>query len=373
MRYAQRRAALHSGYAPPPGLVAAMNSPSAHAGDQMSPANALLANTMRREKILDAFDDAFDARTMHRDAQAALAFNQSTLAYVIPTVFQKRFGQVRYAQLIPVNNSADRWAESIVYYSTEELGAAKFMSGGAFDVPNVEVDVTQYRQAVRLAAIGYSFSLEEQGQSGRSTVNMLERKTGAAVKAYDQMIDRTSMVGDSTVGFEGLINHSQVTPANVANNQAGTSRLWANKSTAEKLLDLTGCVNAAFSATRENFASNTLLLPPSALAEISSEDKSEQSDRSIKEYVMANHAAADQLGQLQIVPVAALETAGAGGTRRMVAYHRTPEVLELHIPMPFEFLPPHTASALHIEVAGAFRFAGVEVRHPTALTYRDGF
>lgn len=74
---------------------------------------------------------------------------------------------------------------------------------------------------------------------------------------------------------------------------------------------------------------------------------------------------------LTIRAVFGLETAGAGATRRMVAYRRDPGVVKMHIPMPLRWLQAEQR-LLKFEVPGIFRVGGVEVRRKDAMRYVDG-
>jgi hypothetical protein len=67
-----------------------------------------------------------------------------------------------------------------------------------------------------------------------------------------------------------------------------------------------------------------------------------------------------------------LDTAGAGGTARMVAYRRDPNVVKLHIPMPHRFLPVWQSGPIRWEVPGIFRLGGTDVRRPKEMLYVDG-
>jgi hypothetical protein len=67
-----------------------------------------------------------------------------------------------------------------------------------------------------------------------------------------------------------------------------------------------------------------------------------------------------------------LDTAGAGSTKRMVAYANREDVVKLHLPMPHRFLPVATANNIQFDVPGIFRTGGVEVLRPGAFRYLDG-
>jgi hypothetical protein len=75
---------------------------------------------------------------------------------------------------------------------------------------------------------------------------------------------------------------------------------------------------------------------------------------------------------LMIRTVRGLETAGAGGVARAIAYRRDPQILKLHLPMPFNFRSPMQVTALRFDVPGIFRTGGVEVRRPKSMQYLDG-
>ena len=56
----------------------------------------------------------------------------------------------------------------------------------------------------------------------------------------------------------------------------------------------------------------------------------------------------------------------------MVAYRRSPEVLKMHVPMPFRFLPAWQVGPILFEVPGIFRLGGVDIRRPKSVRYLDG-
>ena len=67
-----------------------------------------------------------------------------------------------------------------------------------------------------------------------------------------------------------------------------------------------------------------------------------------------------------------LETAGDGGTRRMVAYRRAPEVVRFWLPMPAMSLPLRSRSIMSYEGAILARTGGTQIRLTNAIRYADG-
>ena len=67
-----------------------------------------------------------------------------------------------------------------------------------------------------------------------------------------------------------------------------------------------------------------------------------------------------------------MDTAGVGGTTRLVAYRKDPEVLKLHMPMPHRFLPAWQSGPLRWDIPGVMRLGGLDVRLPKEVVYLDG-
>ena len=90
----------------------------------------------------------------------------------------------------------------------------------------------------------------------------------------------------------------------------------------------------------------------------------------ILQFLQANNAAGEGL---TILKSRALETAGTGGTARMVVYDNNPQVVRFHLPGPHTFLSPFQKSSMVYEVGGIMNVGGTEVRLPKAMAYRDSF
>jgi hypothetical protein len=75
---------------------------------------------------------------------------------------------------------------------------------------------------------------------------------------------------------------------------------------------------------------------------------------------------------LTILGIINLDTAGVGGTARMIAYRRDPTILKLHLPMPHRFLPVWQTGPMSYDIPGIFRVGSVEIRRPGAMAYVDG-
>ena len=116
---------------------------------------------------------------------------------------------------------------------------------------------------------------------------------------------------------------------------------------------------------------DTLLLPLSSYAFISTKRLDETMSMTVLEYVTKANIYTMQTNKpLRIRARRELETAGTSGHKRFITYKRDPEVLKLHLPMPLQFLAPQQVLMTFI-VPGMFRLGGLDIRRPGAFRYRD--
>ena len=125
-------------------------------------------------------------------------------------------------------------------------------------------------------------------------------------------------------------------------------------------------------ATNYIAAADTLLMSPER-RQILIQRRLEGTTMSLFQWVMQTNTYTAQTGQPMMVRAAhGLSTAGVGGTQRMVAYRRSPQVLKLHYPMPHQFLPARPQGVLRWVVPGIMRLGGLDIRRPMEMCYRDG-
>jgi hypothetical protein len=117
---------------------------------------------------------------------------------------------------------------------------------------------------------------------------------------------------------------------------------------------------------------DTILLPVQAMT-IAATKRIPNTMQSVLDYLTTKNVYTQITGRpLTIRAVRGLETAGQGGSGRMIAYRRDPQVLKAHIPMTHRFLPVWQTGPLIYDVPGIFRIAGLEIRRPKSVRYVDG-
>ena len=292
------------------------------------------------------------------DAPAALGFVVSQRSHIETEVLRKPYPAIRYAQLIPIDTSANPYAQSVTFFAQDSVGRAKFINGKGDDVPLVNITGSKFEQTVNMAGVGYSFSLEEIGAAQMMGTNLSSDGADAARLAYEQFVDEVAFVGDTTLGIEGLYNTTGITTA-----AAGAT--FAASTPQAVLAIINTALSAILTTTQGIEMADTIALPLAAYADIATRQLAPESDVTVLDFVRRANVYTTMTGQpLTIVGDRRLTT-------QMVVYRRDPGVLKMHMPMPLMFIPPQMVN-LEVKVLGMFRFAPVNIRRPGAMRYVTG-
>lgn len=306
------------------------------------------------------------------DMQQGLSFLIGQLTYIEPTVYAMQYPDVQYQDLVPIDNAADEWTKTVTYFSSDMVGRAEWFHAYGKDIPYADVERTKFETNVLMAGIGYEYNLEEINQARRLGIPLTNDKASAAKRAAEEFVDKIALRGDPATNFEGLINHSAPAAALVPNDGTAGSREFDDKTSTQVIRDLNTPLAAIWTSSNTIETADTVLLPLDTWMYLATTPLNADHEMTILQWFMANNAYTAQTGQpLRMRAVRGLETAGAGGTRRMIHYRRDPGVLKMHIPMPHRFLSPQQI-ILIFKVPGIMRLGGLDIRRPGAVRYSDG-
>lgn len=318
------------------------------------------------------FADKADA--FFSDAQVGYAFLSPQLLRIESEVYMTKYPSFDITRFMSVDSSGDMWDVGTLIYSMDSVGQAEFMAGGAFDMPYASNKMEQNTRNFHLAAIGYEWNTQELQRAAKLGRSLSSDKAMAAGLAADRFIYGIAMTGktprgEAEKGWTGFVNDAGVPSAQVANDGTGPSRLWSAKTPDQILRDINDALTAVETNSAETMVADTLALPTSAYNEIATKRVTD-TGATILSFLQANNLAGERLN---IIKSRALETAGTGNTRRLVAYANNPQVVKFHLPGPHQFLPAFQKSSLVYEVGGIMNVGGTEVRLPKGMAYRDSF
>ena len=299
-----------------------------------------------------------------------LSFVRSEMSHIEAGVYRRKYATIQYPGLIPVDTSANPWAKTVTFMSMDGTAKAKFLSANGTDMPYVGLSREQFQTSVHMAGIGYQFNIEEVAQAQMVGVSLPTEDAMLARRGYEEFVDDSLFIGDAVKGFEGLIDHSAITVIAAPNGAGGTAD-WFSKTADEVLADINNLLSSVYVDSLNVEVADTLLMDELSFVQIANK-RIPGTSTTLLEYIKANNILTARYNiPLTIRVVRGLETAGAGGTRRLVAYRNDMEVLKAHMPMPFRFLPMQVVD-LMFKVPGIFRFGGLDIRLPGACRYLDG-
>lgn len=309
---------------------------------------------------------------IYDNPQQALGFLLSQTAYIESEVYRIQYPEIIYQQLIPIDTSAGEWSKSITYFSLDKVGQARWLSNMATDMPYADINRQKYEQGVEMAGIGYTYTLEELGQAMMIPgLNLTAERAEAARFAYEMFMDNHAYRGDDSKGIKGLFNSSYPTVV-TAKTGASLSTHWSTKTADECISDVQDALTGVYEGSLTVEMADTVLLPIGAVQRIANL-RIPNTGMNALDYLMKYNLYTQTTGRpLTIRGVLGLDTAGADGGGRMIAYRRDPRVLKMHVPMPHRFLPVFQRSAIQFDIPGIFRVGSVEVRRSGAIRYVDG-
>lgn len=311
--------------------------------------------------------------------QVGRAFLTPQLHRIETEVYMRKYPSFDFGSLMTVVTDGDMWDVGTVFYSMDTVGRAEFLSGKGFDMPYASTSMEQFSHGYHLAGIGYEWTVQEMERAARLGRSLSSDKAMACDQAAQAFLFSIAMTGrtpgaaSSEKNWTGLVNDPNAPVAQVPADGTGSARTFASKTETQILRDVNEGLIAVYTGTGETHVANTWLIPSSTYQELAARRLGDTTV-TVLEFIRQNNAYTALTGQpLTIRATRALETAGTGGTKRMVFYDNSREVVRFHLPGPHQFLPPFQKGSMTYEVGGIMNVGGVEVRLPKALVYRDSF
>jgi hypothetical protein len=308
----------------------------------------------------------------HFDADDTI-FLERELTVVRAKVIETIYLPAQARAFVPKANDIPESADTYVYKTLNVAGKAKMISYESKDLPRVDVGGKEILGKVRPLGAAWAFNINELKEAVRTRSNLAEAKPRAArdtierqiddVLAYGAIPDENGIIPD--VGLQGLANNPLVEV-----NGIGVGGNWfvdgTSPMTPQEMLDNVEDF-ASRITTRSNsvFEPDTLLLPTVLLNRMKKTVYSPLTGETVLTVFRRNNP--------NLTTIAGwwkLNTAGAGGVPRAIAYRKDPAILEGVIPQEFEVLPPQP-NVLEILYNCHARCGGVKIYQPMAVYYMD--
>lgn len=324
---------------------------------------------LRRQREL--FGRVFPKGSIRTDANET-PFLERQYVQLRTRIFSVEFMPTLARTFGPIATDIDPFTDVFSYAVEEIVGAAKIGSYAAKDVPRVDTNVKEVFGKVVPIVDAFGWNIGEMGQAARLNYDLSGRKMLAARGAIERGIDKVLAYGaiaDETgtipqlSNMSGLLNNADVTGLGIT-----PLGWWLNPtplSPSVVLADMSGLVSGINTTTGGLYTADTLLLPVAYYNYVKETPFSTLTGKSILQTFKDNNSEVTL-----IAPWWRLNTAGAGGVPRAVAYVRNAEVLELIIPLDFTTMPPEQQVFELIYNCHA-RCGGAKVYRPYAFKYGD--
>lgn len=271
-------------------------------------------------------------------------------------------------RLFPLDMSTNEGAETVAYRSYDMAGMAKLIANGADDLPSVTVK--SKKSVKQLYSIGDSFEYTQQDiRSARMGMVPLDSKMmSAARRAAMVTEDDLIFVGDSRVGYTGIVNDPNISDVD-APAGAGGDTTWVEKTPDEIIADVSLAVNTIISGSKGVEAPTTMAIPTEQYGHISQTRMGDGSDVTILNFILASNPYISE-----IVPVYKLKGAipvTGDSSDCAIFYDRNPDKLWVEIPMDFRAYSAQE-DGLKLKVPCEMRTGGLIIAYPLSVCRLDG-
>ena len=306
-----------------------------------------------------------------------LAFLISQAAHVEREVYAIQYPEIQYPRLVPVDESAHMWADSIVHFSRNITGEWQEGAIRTTDIPLTNVARQRHTVTIVDFMNAYEYTEQELGQAQMLGIPINTEQAQAVRYTGEKLQDDVVINGRSAYGWDSLINSPLVTASAAAAGVSGATLWTGNKTGLEIAADINNLITGIYTGSETVEMADTVGLPPNAFAFLASRAISpDMPSMNIMNWVRQNNVYTAKTGQpLNMTEIRGLERAGRDSSNmpigRAMAYRRDPNVVKFHRPMAVQFYQAQMI-LLRYCVPALMRLGGLEIRRPGAFRYVDG-
>lgn len=307
----------------------------------------------------------YDADMVINNADSGIAFYISQLAVLDPKIYDVKYRNIIFQEVVPVDTSMPEWIDNVNYISYDAVTMGKFIAANGKDLPQSDIDANISSVPIGYAGNSYGYTLEELRKSQQMRLPLDVTKARVAYRGAQEHMQRVAWFGDASRGMTGMFNNPNIPLDNSTVN-------WATATGQDMVNDMNNLLIKVWSQSDNVHVPDTLLLPSDKYAIASSKRMDTGTDTTVMEFFKRNNLFRDITGQeIEVRPILELQTANTAGTGpRMMAYEKTPDNLVMYNPIPWRPLAPQP-NGLRIEVSAEYKISGVEFRYPGSAAYRD--
>ncbi len=298
-----------------------------------------------------------------------LVFFKRQLEHIKSKAYDVKYPTLMATSVFPVSTEAGPGAESITYEQFDSVGVMKFISDYADDLPRSDVKGKQFSILIQSLGGSYGWSIQEVRSAQMANRPLTAMRSTAARRSNDQMVNKIAWFADggaSWAGLTGILYHPNVTKA------AATKGSWKAASPDDMIVDVNDAIASVPALTNNVEVVDTVLLPPAKYALLATTPRSTTSDTTCLEFLKRVNPGVvfGSIGELKNVNPNP-RTNAAANTQVMLCYRRSPDHLQLEIPVIYEQFAAQERNLSYI-VPVHSRIAGFNIYYPLSVLVVDG-
>jgi hypothetical protein len=307
-----------------------------------------------------------DAENLRTDASTT-AFVARQLEYLRPGLFEVQYPSLKGKQWVPVNSTMPIGAETYVITIVDRVGEVKHIKDFSKDLSRVELKTSQASMNLFAMGISYAWNINEIRAAMYAGMPLPTKKAMGARDLMARKFDDILLTGDTAQGAKGLFNLTGTETYTIAADGAGGSKTFESKNADKIVRDLNGALSQIVVNSKEVHLPNTVIMPNSTYQHLGGTRVGDGTSETVLAYWLRTNPYGIRSAEQSLK----LETAGAGSTKRIVSYEKSPNVLEMIAPVEFEQFAPETFNT-EVQTVVQMRVGGVALYMPKAVAYSDG-
>ena len=286
-------------------------------------------------------------------------FLSRELETILSRSFETEYADIKYSQVLPISTEVASGSDSYTYRIFDAQGSMKMIADKGSDLPRADVLRKEVTLPVRSLGASFAYTIQETRAAAQVPgMNLEQRRANAVRRAYEEKVQDVAFFGDAPSGMTGLFNSSNVDK--IVPNK------WFDTATTDEMLEiLNEAATRIVNGSNQKETPNTLLVPyDSVYRIISTTARSTTSDTTVMEFFLRTNPFIRS-----IEPINELSASKSVLSKdTIIAYDRSPEKLQLHIPQTLEFLPP-VRTGLEFTIASHARIGGTAIYYPKSVLY----
>jgi hypothetical protein len=291
---------------------------------------------------------------------------EKQLEYVKAQTYDEINADLKSFSLLPVTSEMPEWATEMTWRSFKNYGVARFIADYANDYPLAEVGGSEQSRKAHKVGMGYRYSQEELMRAAHAGINLDTRKARAAARAVQEKLDSVAWSGDTARNIPGFIAYPGITEYTVPATGTGVTKTWSTKTSDQILTDLWGIGNAVSQSTAGKEQITDIIMPKTSYDTIAQKRLSDYSEKTVLQYFLSMNPG------VSVNWVDVLATAGAGSTKRFMAFNKSTDKLSLEIPQMMIQKEVYRDGVNTWLVPMEARTVGVIVYRPLSVVFGDG-